>query len=397
MPTLLETVTEAVQDIAVARDNIVADEETMHDIVHGPASGPGSTVTTDNGDVPTFAKVLDDLPAGVLDQAVNISAFMLLQECRMSDMYVDGLVTTKGLAVSFVDDAKIGGSSTNYTYVGEDNLVTNRIVQSTLTPTALDTNQTGFTNHTVRQWLSEALFGSNGTHVRLTLTAPTNANVFVTALRIGHAATSGDAYDFAATPTQMLIGGLDFVLIESGDVVTTDIVAFNFDQTKNLIAAIYATTNTLRTKASLGGNYAFYYKSGSDDTATVNATGYSASAGSLATISKVEVFGPAAMTLLIAPEDVGFTPDGISVQVHAKLNGGTLNTHLIAEITRDNGTTWTAATLALLRTLEDGYAVYSVLSVDVSAQPPGSQIAARVKATTSFNIDVRRVAVAGEI
>ncbi len=61
--TLQTDVETAVANITAARDVIVADKETLHDIVHGPASGSGSTVTTDAGTVATIAKVIADAQA----------------------------------------------------------------------------------------------------------------------------------------------------------------------------------------------------------------------------------------------------------------------------------------------------------------------------------------------
>lgn len=65
--------------LAAAAASLVEDAEVQHAIVHGPASGEGSTVTTDGGDVPTHAKqaadfqvAIDALTGAGLDAVLNL-------------------------------------------------------------------------------------------------------------------------------------------------------------------------------------------------------------------------------------------------------------------------------------------------------------------------------------
>lgn len=50
-------------DLETAVAKVTADSTALHSIVHGPASGAGSTVTTEGGDVKTVAKAIADLEA----------------------------------------------------------------------------------------------------------------------------------------------------------------------------------------------------------------------------------------------------------------------------------------------------------------------------------------------
>lgn len=50
-------------DLEAAVAKVMADSTALHSIVHGPASGTGSTVTTDGGTVKTVAKAIADLEA----------------------------------------------------------------------------------------------------------------------------------------------------------------------------------------------------------------------------------------------------------------------------------------------------------------------------------------------
>lgn len=59
-------------DLETAVAKVTADSTTLHSIVHGPASGTGSTVTTEGGDVKTVAKAIADLEAAYT--AANVVA-----------------------------------------------------------------------------------------------------------------------------------------------------------------------------------------------------------------------------------------------------------------------------------------------------------------------------------
>ncbi|NIF80130.1 hypothetical protein F3J20_22510 [Paraburkholderia sp. Cy-641] len=54
-------------------DRISVDADLLHDAIHGPATGDGSMVQTDNGEVPTYAKVANDFAT---DGAAAIAAYV---------------------------------------------------------------------------------------------------------------------------------------------------------------------------------------------------------------------------------------------------------------------------------------------------------------------------------
>ena len=68
----------------------------------------------------------------------------------------------------------------------------------------------------------------------------------------------------------------------------------------------------------------------------------------------------------------------IHIQVHP-VDAISINTDLTAEISRDGGSNWTVATLALTETLKDGTLAYEDNSVDISSQPSGTAMKYRVK------------------
>ncbi len=71
----------------------------------------------------------------------------------------------------------------------------------------------------------------------------------------------------------------------------------------------------------------------------------------------------------------------------------TANTDLTAEVSRDNGTTFTACTLALKTTLAaSGTKYYESASTDISSQPSGTSMVYRIKTLNTKDIEVHGVA-----
>lgn len=80
-------------DLEIARDTILASMQKFVDIVHGPATGAGSTVTTDNGDVDTVAKAV----AAVGTAPAISAAAALVSE--------NNAATSEGNALTYKNDA----------------------------------------------------------------------------------------------------------------------------------------------------------------------------------------------------------------------------------------------------------------------------------------------------
>lgn len=88
-----------------------------------------------------------------------------------------------------------------------------------------------------------------------------------------------------------------------------------------------------------------------------------------------------------------FTADAVPatgrIYLHITENESiTINTDLTAEISRDSGTTFTAATLSLVQTLADGTKAYEDSSVTISGQPSGVAMKYRIKTLNTKDIDI---------
>jgi len=165
---------------------------------------------------------------------------------------------------------------------------------STLFSQALDANAGGINTDTqVIRFEPAALTMPTGTitKIKVTFEAGTTEALTVTNAYIGHAAASGDAYDFSDTPVQLLASGGASFVISISSTLASDLANFSYDKTSALLVAFYVgsgtSTDTARAKAGLA-NITRYTKT-ANDAATVNKTGYSSTAGSLYAINKIEV------------------------------------------------------------------------------------------------------------
>lgn len=151
----------------------------------------------------------------------------------------------------------------------------------------------------VQRFETAALTMPPGTisQMRFTFQAAAAEGFTVTNAYVGHAAGSGDAYDFSTTPVQILWGGSGSKAIAAGTEELSDWVSFSYDKTSPLLIAFYfgggTSVDAPKFITGLGTNYARYYKT-ANDAATVNKTGYTGpDSGYLIGINKIESDGDA--------------------------------------------------------------------------------------------------------
>ena len=139
-------------------------------------------------------------------------------------------------------------------------------------------------NYTIVNKYHPALLLRSGNYVRLMLQGATIAGrtVTISAVYIGHVATSGNAYNFDGTQVQVTFGGLASISIPSGTFAFSDIMPFTLTTARALLIAFNAP-NTVWSTARVGltANYVRYHKPGILEAATTlkGTTGYIASAG----------------------------------------------------------------------------------------------------------------------
>lgn len=161
---------------------------------------------------------------------------------------------------------------------------------------------------TAAQWTKEAGSGANwggftfrvvvpasalvaGSKIRLTCQSSDTTSSGIGAMYVGTAASSGDDYDFATTPTPVLFSGSASATVPTGGAtLVSDATDFVVDASKPLIISTYMPSGRTAQITTLAG-WVTRYKSG-NDAATINATGYSTSSYAASLVTKIEVWVP---------------------------------------------------------------------------------------------------------
>ena len=149
-----------------------------------------------------------------------------------------------------------------------------------------EANWTGYTFRVIVP--SSALIA--GSKVRLTCRASPMQDISIVQMYVGHAASTGDAYDFESMPTAVLFGGSALASILTNTQTVSDPVTFAVNPAKNLIISTYVNSGRSCRIATLSG-WSTRYKTG-NDASTVDATGYSTSAYAASLVTKIEVLVP---------------------------------------------------------------------------------------------------------
>jgi hypothetical protein len=162
-------------------------------------------------------------------------------------------------------------------------------VTGTWTP---NVNSTGWNGLTLRQVVPVSALAA-GSRLRFLIRSSGNATGFSLAKAyVGLQAGSGDSYDFASTPGQLLFSGNPNATVPGSNAsLLSDALNFVQDGTAPLLlSAYFDATSNVGARSALTG-WTSYFKAG-DDAATVNATGYSSSANAANLFAQIEVFSP---------------------------------------------------------------------------------------------------------
>lgn len=152
---------------------------------------------------------------------------------------------------------------------------------------------------TVRQVIGPEHLTRSGDRVRITFKAG-GGSFGIDKAYIGYRRTPGsgiDDWDFNSSPTQITFdGGSPGFTLTTGATKVSDEITFDFDETLTLIISYHITSNTVdlpASNATSSSTLTPYYKNGADDSATVDATGYTAVSKDVVGIDKIEVLDTA--------------------------------------------------------------------------------------------------------
>lgn len=147
----------------------------------------------------------------------------------------------------------------------------------------------GWSGYTLRIRL-QAAYLLAGSKVRLTVDStgqPLNMGAMYCQVRN----MAGDLYDFETTPIPVTFGGSSTISTGSGSVYVSDDIPLIQTATKDLIISAYFNSTTTMQRTGTVDGLSHFYKSGGNDAATVNATGYAAQTHAVM-VTKVEIFQP---------------------------------------------------------------------------------------------------------
>ena len=154
---------------------------------------------------------------------------------------------------------------------------------------SFNTPDYGWGNYTIRIVLPP--LARSGSKLRITFGTYSTITWSVTTVRIGLKAASGDNYDFDSTPGVVTAGGSGSFAV-AGDVVSDEINGAFTAGDRYIVALHFPNPTTLAMAGSPLAAGSVFYKSG-DDTATVDATGYTATASQAPRcIKRVEIWSP---------------------------------------------------------------------------------------------------------
>ena len=171
-------------------------------------------------------------------------------------------------------------------------------IVGTIYTQTLDTDGNNWNGYTVLTRIGAAALSlPSGTisQLRVTVRAGNAEGLTISNLYVGHSNSSGDAFDYGATPTALLFGGSASKAIAAGTEETCDLASFSYNKTDDLIFAMNINggtgSDTFRYKTGLGASINNYYKAGALEAATVNKSGYTTNSGYNMGIVKIECDG----------------------------------------------------------------------------------------------------------
>lgn len=158
------------------------------------------------------------------------------------------------------------------------------------TPWTGASEDSGWNGYSFRCAISPTAIIATGTTCRLKITAG-SGTITIGKAYIGDKAASGNAWDFATTPIQVLFSGNPNITISPGVTVYSDMISYPVTDLVSIIGSFYFSGATqFRRSATAGGNgWVTYYTSG-DFAAAVTPSGFSTWTTDVGELFEIEVF-----------------------------------------------------------------------------------------------------------
>lgn len=156
----------------------------------------------------------------------------------------------------------------------------------------LPTNSAAWNGNNLRMHFTAAqLLNKTGTKIRFRMQGGTTENAQVSDAAWGTGAGSGDAYDFAATPTALTVGATTAFTVTAGTATESDEFNYSYDGGSPLNVAFHFNNSA---HDNIGGansvtGYTAYFKAAANEVNTVDVTAYSNSANAIRFVQEVQV------------------------------------------------------------------------------------------------------------
>lgn len=150
-------------------------------------------------------------------------------------------------------------------------------VRTTLYKWTTVTRNDNWAGWNIRLVLPAGFFTSSFTKLRLRMLCTGTAYV-VSRVFFGTKAASGDAYDFAAAPSEVLWGGASGKSMGTQSVAVSDDLTYSVDASTQYIIAMHIASGASVPNAGKPASSTIYKKSAADESGTANVTGYSTDA-----------------------------------------------------------------------------------------------------------------------
>lgn len=282
----------------VVNDGVTLNGSSFRNIVAGTGNAPSSaSPPVDN----TWWKVV--AAAGANGSDGDVSFVQLLTQYGSSSLELSedrGKVVVSGPDGNGLYDGF--GTLKYVNTAGASNLDTSKAGQLAAAAAALTVSNTMVnqtfasdsliqTNQNWRQVIAAAALSTSGGRVRFRLRGQSAQSTVFTGMTIGHKAASGDAWDMASTSTPIAVtvaGVVGFTLAAGAD-VWSDWIAFDLDETRDLVIAWHIGSGYMRYQNAPGTNFNYYVKTGSSEITTADVTGYTSSGNRCYTVEEIQV------------------------------------------------------------------------------------------------------------
>ncbi|SMQ65822.1 hypothetical protein SAMN06295905_1325 [Devosia lucknowensis] len=262
-------------------------------------------------------------------------------------------------------------------------------IANSLASQTLNNDPFGFAGATVKQLVGASVLTTNGSRVRVTVQGSASG-LTISGLYIGNRDTAGDSWD-ALSLTPITFAGVGSLTLGANQSIVSDWITFALDETKDLIFSFHVSANDFKQLATglSGSDYNRFYKVSANEAAVANASGYTATAGTLALIRQIEVQTGSNNAIV---RSAAFTAAAVPTKMKALINvreadAAVAGTDYFLDCSRDGGTTWTAMVLTE-RYTSGNLRVVEAAETDVSSQPSGTAVRWRFKTLNNKNVEL---------